>query len=217
MGGRAAGKRASEEATEAVTETIRASAADGQLTGDHRLREGIGRANQRLWELSQSDPHLYGMGTTIAAVLLDGELAHIAHVGDSRVYRIRDGAIRALTRDHSVAAELADRGIEIEETGRRGQLGLTRAVGIAPTVEVTLTSEHVQPDDFFVLCSDGIYRMVTTAEIQELVLDGRDDPSRACAAIVARANAAGGSDNSTIIVIRALPDTQPESGDRGAS
>jgi serine/threonine protein phosphatase PrpC len=217
MGGRAAGKRASEEATAAVTETIRASTTDAQLTGDDRLREGIGLANRRLWELSQSDPHLYGMGTTIAALLLDGDVAHIAHVGDSRVYRIRDGTIRALTRDHSVAAELEDRGIELQGAAPRGQLGLTRAVGVAPTVEVALTSERVQPDDFFVLCSDGIYRMVTTAEMQEIVLDARDDPARACAAIVARANAAGGSDNSTIIVIRALPTTAPESGTPGAS
>ena len=216
MGGRAAGKRASAEATEALDETIRGTFTDSRLTGGDRLRQGIERANQRLWELAQSDPHLHGMGTTIAALLLVGENAHIAHVGDSRVYRIRDGTIAALTRDHSITAELAERGIEVQESGRQGQLGLTRAVGVTPTVEVALASERVQPDDFFVICSDGVYRMVPTEEMRELVLDGRDDPARACAAVVAHANAAGGSDNSTIIIIRALPDGKPRSRARGA-
>ena len=205
MGGRAAGKRASEEATSVVTDAVRASAAAGQPTGGERLHDGIVRANHRVWELAQTDPHLYGMGTTIAAILVEGDIAHIAHVGDSRVYRIRGGAIEALTRDHSVLAELADRGIDLAEEQHR-PLGLTRAIGVAPTVEVALASERMEPGDVFVICSDGIYRMVPAAEMQRLLQDGCEDPDRACVAIVARANDAGGTDNSTIIVLCVRPD-----------
>jgi PPM family protein phosphatase len=213
MGGQAAGKRASEEAAAAVTSAMQGSAA-GPMSGGDRLRHAIDGANRRVWELAQSDAHLRGMGTTIAAVLVDGDVAHIGHVGDSRVYRIRDGTIQALTRDHSLVTELVDRGVELPESDPQGPYGsvLTRAVGVAPTVEVELASDRLQPGDVFVICSDGVYRGVEPAEIQQLVLDGSPDLVSACNAIVARANAAGGLDNSTVIVLRATSDDRAALG-----
>ncbi len=211
MGGRAAGKRASEQAVTAVVEAVRASG--GEVTGGERLRNAIVCANRDVWELAESDPHLYGMATTIAAVLVEKEVAHIGHVGDSRVYLVRGNDIRALTRDHSMAAELADRGVPADAVARSGQTGLSRAVGAAPSVDPTLGHETIGPGDVIVVCSDGIYKMLEPEELRTLVAS-EPDPARACAAVVARANDAGGPDNSTIIVVRCIGD-----GDRpgGAS
>jgi serine/threonine protein phosphatase PrpC len=207
MGGRAGGKRASEEAARVVAEAVAASAASG-TDGAGRLTHAIERANAHVWELSQSDPLLHGMGTTIAALLVEGETAHVAHVGDSRVYRLRGEAIAPLTRDHSYLVELAGQGADVADPRVRARFGslLTRAVGVEPTVEVDALSEPILAGDVFLLCSDGVYRMVAPGELAAIVAAKGDDLAAACAAIVARANDAGGSDNSTVILLRAAPD-----------
>ncbi len=202
MGGQAAGKRASEEATRVVTQALEASNGGG-AGGEKRLREAIDLANRHVWQLSQSEPGLLGMGTTIAAVLIADGMAYIGHVGDSRVYRLRGGKIERLTRDHSFSAELAERGIELRDdrVGSRYAHLLTRAVGIAPTVEVEVASQRIDVNDTYIICSDGIYGLVDPSEIQQII-EADQDLARVCGAIVARANAAGGSDNSTVIVLR---------------
>ena len=202
MGGHAGGKRASEEATRVVTAAIAASV--GREQGADRLRAAIERANARIWELGEADPALHGMGTTIVAVLVEGAVAHVAHVGDSRVYRIRGGAMVALTRDHSYVAELADMGVDLADASVRARYSsmLTRAVGVAPSVEVDVASEPLQPGDTLLLCSDGVYRMVPADVLVELVTTSGADLAAACAAIIARANANGGTDNSTVLLLR---------------
>jgi protein phosphatase len=216
MGGRAAGKRASEEAARVIQEELRAGARRPASAAE-RLRRAIERANDHVWHLGESEPTLHGMGTTIAAVLIEGDTAHIAHVGDSRVYRIRTGTIAPLTRDHSYLAELAARGIELPDARLRARYGnlLSRAVGVEPAVEVDLASEAIVAGDTFVICSDGVYRLVEAPELCALVTAGGDDLARVCETIVTRANAGGGPDNATVIVLRAVADAPGAASDDG--
>jgi serine/threonine protein phosphatase PrpC len=220
MGGQAAGKRASEEAARVVTETVETDGGVGGASGAERLRRAIEHANAHLWQLAQAEPGLRGMGTTIASVLVEGDVAHVANVGDSRVYRIRAGELTRLTRDHSYLAEFTERGIELPNAEVRARYGsvLSRAVGIAPTVEVDVRSEPIVAGDTYVICSDGVHRLVEPAEMCALVAAGGDDLEQVCRAIVAHANAAGGPDNSTVIVLRAVCDGAPgtDDGGRGA-
>lgn len=213
MGGHAGGKRASEEASWAVTDAV-ATGVKRSTNGAGRLKAAIEKANEHVWNLAQSDPALHGMGTTVAAVLFESAVAHVANVGDSRVYHVRDGAIMALTRDHSYLADLTGQGVEVTDAHLRERYDrmLTRAVGVAPTVEVDVVTVGVQSEDNFILCSDGIHRMVTPAEMLAMVAAGGNDLDALCAAIVRRANDGGGPDNSTVIVLRILPEGPQEAG-----
>jgi protein phosphatase len=206
MGGHVGGRRASQEATRAVIETLTESAGGG-TPGAERLRAAIQTANGRIWALAEADPSLHGMGTTIVAVLVDGDVAYVGHVGDSRVYRIRGDAITPLTQDHSYLAELAARGIE-PDTQVRARYGsvLTRALGAEAAVEVDVSTVPLESGDTFVLCSDGVYRVVSPEEVLQLVRAGGDDLQGICTAIVTRANAGGGPDNCTVVVLRTQDD-----------
>ena len=207
MGGHAGGKRASEEAARVITESVAAGAASGTAPA-LRLKLAIEEANRRIWTLPQSEPALHGMGTTVAALLIDGDVGHVAHVGDSRVYCIRDGTIASLTRDHSYLNELAARGVELTDVAMRARYEsvLTRAIGVAPTVEVEVATHRVQEGDTFLLCSDGVYRVVGPETLADIVKRGGDDLDAACETVIAQANDGGGPDNCTIVLLRACVD-----------
>jgi protein phosphatase len=207
MGGHAGGKRASEEAARVITESVVAGAASGTETG-LRLRQAIEEANQRVWTLPQTEPALHGLGTTVAAMLVDGEVGHIAHVGDSRVYCIRDGTIEVLTRDHSYLNDLAARGVELPDPAMRSRYEsvLTRAIGVAPTVDVDVAIRTLRVGDTFLLCSDGVYRVLSSEQLAEIVAKGGEDLDGTCATIIARTNDGGGPDNCTIVLLRVDPD-----------
>lgn len=215
MGGRAAGKRASEEATRTIVEVVRDAAAEPSAAA--RLRRAIEEANRHLWTLAERDPELRGMGTTVASLLVDDGVAHIAHVGDSRVYRLRGGAMQPLTRDHSYLAELRERGIEPPEPKERQLYGnlLSRAVGLEATVEVDVATESLAPGDVYLLCSDGVYKVVEIDDLATVVAAAGDDVELGCRTIVERANAAGGPDNSTIILVRVLAGDDPSAPGSG--
>lgn len=210
MGGRAGGKRASDEAARVVATEVGGQGPSALDLGG-RLAAAIEHANASVWRLAQDDATLHGMGTTVAALVIENGVAYLAHVGDSRVYRVRQGAVEALTRDHSYAAELEAQGVEVSDPKLRARYDsmLTRAVGVDDRVEVESGRHPVLPEDTFVLCSDGVYRTATPADLGALVAAHRDDPAAACAAIIAHANAAGGPDNSTVIVVRAVDDGAP--------
>lgn len=203
MGGRAAGKRASAEGTRVIVEEV-ARASAGVEAGA-RLATAVERANAHVWRLAQGDPALHGMGTTVAALLVEGTTGFLAHVGDSRIYRVRDGRIDVLTRDHSYAAELAGQGVEVPDARTRARFDsmLTRAVGAEEAVEVEVTRHDIVAGDVFLLCSDGVYRMVEPRDLLALVTSGQRDLAATCAAIIDHANAAGGRDNATVILVRA--------------
>jgi PPM family protein phosphatase len=207
MGGHAGGKRASEEAARVITETVAAGAASG-TEASLRLRQAIEEANRRVWTLPQSEPALHGLGTTVAAMLVDGDVAHIAHVGDSRVYCIRDGTIESLTRDHSYLNDLAARGVELNDPAMRSRYEsvLTRAIGVAPTVDVDVATRPIAPGDTFLLCSDGVYRVLAPEQLAALVAAGGDDLDAICTTIITRTNEGGGPDNCTVVLLRVDPD-----------
>lgn len=203
MGGRAGGKRASEEAARVIAAEV--ARAGVHTDAGARLTAAIEQANTRVWQLAQDEAALHGMGTTVAALLAEGTAGHLAHVGDSRVYRVRDGQIEALTRDHSYAAELESQGVEVSDAKVRARYDsmLTRAVGVDETVEVEVARHEIRVGDVFLLCSDGVYRMVADADLAALVTSGHRDLAATCAAIVQHANSAGGRDNATVILVGA--------------
>jgi protein phosphatase len=173
-----------------------------------RLLLAIEEANRRVWALPQTEPALHGLGTTVAALLVDGDVGHIAHVGDSRVYCIRNGAIEVLTHDHSYLNDLAARGVELTDPAMRARYEsvLTRAIGVAPTVDVELATRALQVGDTFLLCSDGVYRVLSPDQLAEIVAAGGEDLDATCATIITRTNDGGGPDNCTIVLLRVDPD-----------
>jgi serine/threonine protein phosphatase PrpC len=197
MGGHQAGEVASATALEA----LRAAVASGES-----LREAIEGANEAVLEKSESDRELHGMGTTLTAGMLgtDGSLT-IGHVGDSRAYLIRDGELRQITDDHSLVEELV-RGGELtpEQAEVHPQRSIiTRALGIDRQVDVDVYPIELQPGDRILLCSDGLTTMLRPDEITN-ILGREQDPQRAAQLLVDAANAAGGEDNITAVIVEAV-------------
>lgn len=171
-----------------------------------RLIAGIRKANRDVFEISSTFTEHKGMGSTIVAVHVSHDMIHIAHVGDSRCYRIRDGAIEQLTRDHSLindALELKP-DLTARELARLPKNVITRALGMASTVKVDVQSHPALPQDVYLLCSDGLTGMVNPTQILE-VLDVTEDLTEACELLIAMANEAGGTDNISALLVRIDP------------
>lgn len=197
MGGAQAGEVASRLAAAAVSERAPDS------SGEAVVAALVAEANRRVWQRSTEDMSHSGMGTTITVALADlaaGTIA-IGHVGDSRAYRIRDGALEQLTEDHSLVAELVRRGrLSPEEAEAHPQRSvITRALGTEPDVEVDAFTLEALPGDLFLLCSDGLTTMVPDAEILSFAAGARADLDALARALVDAANAAGGEDNVTVV------------------
>jgi len=170
----------------------------------------IVEANRRIWERALTDPATTGMGTTVTAALVDasGDKVTFGHVGDSRAYRFRDGAIEQVTTDHSLVAELVESGIltpeEAEHHPQRS--AITRALGTESTVDADVFTVEVEPGDLFLLCSDGLSDMVGDDEVASLLAEAQGDPERAAEVLVGAANAHGGEDNVTVVLFEIVPD-----------
>jgi serine/threonine protein phosphatase PrpC len=203
MGGHSAGQVASALASEAVVASIREQADSGrELT--EKLRRAVEVANRTIWEAARASQDCAGMGTTVVALLMEGGRAGLAHVGDSRAYRVRDGSIRQLSDDHSVVGELLRRH-EISEDDAREHPHrhvLTRALGVRGQVQADLAELTPQPGDLFVLCSDGLTNHVEDHEIAKLALE-TPDLDACCEALIELANRRGGEDNTTVVLARA--------------
>ena len=196
MGGARAGQLAAELAATALEEGA------SEIGDVDALVGAVEEANRRIWERSVSDPETTGMGAVATVALVrDGTVA-IGHVGDSRAYLIRGGAIEQLTRDHSLVAELVESGVltpeEAEHHPQRS--AITRALGTEPAVEVDVRTVAGEPGDVFLLCSDGLSSMVPDDEVVAAVEAAGRDPERAAEALVAAANARGGEDNITVVI-----------------
>jgi PPM family protein phosphatase len=208
MGGHRGGAVASREAIAAIGASFlsAADAASPPLDTSEAstlLRRAITEANARIYSLSRQDPELSGMGTTVVALLLDPACrATVAHVGDSRCYRLRDRRLEPLTQDHSVVAEMLQRGVLTPEEAayhpRRNEI--LRSVGVLRDVEVEVAPVDVALGDWFLLCSDGLCGVVSDAEIEE-VLVATTSPEDAVAALVDLANDCGGPDNVTVQIL----------------
>jgi serine/threonine protein phosphatase PrpC len=196
MGGHRGGATASRMAIETVREVFERS----PNAGGEMLREALETANARVYRASSERAELYGMGTTCVALLFEANAAWVAHVGDSRAYRLRDGQLLAITHDHSAVAELLRRGvISAEEAAvhpRRNEL--LRSIGVEPSTEVDVSPVDVRAGDRFLLCSDGLSSVVPEEEIGAVL--GNEPPEQAARTLVDSANAYGGPDNVTVMI-----------------
>jgi protein phosphatase len=220
MGGHRGGAVASSMALETLHEVLRE-----ERVAPTGLVEEIKAANQRVLERGEADRELRGMGTTLTALLAEEGKAHIAHIGDSRAYLLRDGSLKQLTEDHTLVQRMVMEGKLLpEEAERHPQRSiLTRALGVDEEIEPdTLTLDPVLPGDRLLLCTDGLTGMVDTERIED-VLQSEPDPQRAAETLIDHANAAGGDDNITVLVLDFIEDGSAEptsdtvTGRRGAS
>ena len=210
MGGAAAGEMASRAGLRALYREVQDLSrdlrqADGELLQE-MLIDSVGSANSRIYEMAQRNPEYAGMGTTLTVVLELAGHAVIGQVGDSRAYLLRDDGIRQLTRDQSLVAHRVSLGEITEEEARTHPERniLLQALGVRPTVEVVLRSLVVRPGDVLLLCSDGLHSQMSSEEIFRVVTESAS-PEAACMDLVDLANARGGPDNITAVLIQFLP------------
>jgi PPM family protein phosphatase len=195
MGGARAGEVASRLAASVLQE------AGGRQLSREELVGLMVEANRRVFERSNEDEETSGMGTTMTVAIVAGTTITFGHVGDSRAYRVRGGAIEQLTDDHSLVGELVRSGrLSPEEAEVHPQRSvITRALGTEPDVDVDTFAVEAEPGDLYLLCSDGLTDMLSDAEILRL-LDGADDLDAAARRLVEGANSSGGEDNITVVV-----------------
>ncbi|HEY8945117.1 MAG TPA: Stp1/IreP family PP2C-type Ser/Thr phosphatase [Polyangiaceae bacterium] len=223
MGGHRAGDVASRLATEAIVDFFRATAAedftwpfhfDSRLSEEeNRLLTGIKIANRQIIERSMRSRECHGMGTTVVGALFNGKRAkmYIGHVGDSRAYRVREGSIQQMTRDHSLVNDYLMAMPELTEE-QRSELPknvITRALGMQEHVAVDLQGDDARPGDYYVLCSDGLSGMIDDSEILDVVT-GSGDLEEVCRRLVALANEHGGEDNITALIVRIEEESETE-------
>ena len=200
MGGAAAGETASHLAAETA-----AAALANRKPGPAAIREAVRLANSAVYERARQDRRLEGMGTTLVALSVSGSAAWVGHVGDSRCYRWRGGTLERLTQDHSLVEEQIRIGRMTREQARRSPMQnvITRAVGTRADVVADVQEFPLQRDDLFLIASDGLTRELTDAAIAAVLADAGSDLQAVSAALVAAANAAGGRDNITCVLVRA--------------
>ena len=198
MGGHNAGEVASAMVIETVASTLR-EAGGGDMK--RLLRRAVVEANRQVYAAAQADPQLQGMGSTVVVARFTPRRLVVAHVGDSRLYRWRDGQLQQLTADHSLVQEMVQGGLLTPEQARVSphRNVITRAIGTEPAVAVEVASFDSRRDDRVLLCSDGLTDMVEEVRIGEM-LRRVESPEAASRELVALANAEGGSDNISVIV-----------------
>jgi protein phosphatase len=220
MGGGNAGEVASRMAIETIVAYVRSAAAEGAsaagtvpddpnlTSATNQLAHAIRAANATVFRAAWEHPQYAGMGTTVAAARLSGHTLSIAHVGDSRVYVMRDGAIQALTADHSWVAEQVAQGYMTEEEAERSPRRniVTRALGVESTVEIDVAELLVSKNDLLLLCSDGLTRGVSCGEIQRTLANAGDLREKTDQ-LIALANDAGGDDNITVMLVNVEGET----------
>lgn len=211
MGGEAHGEVASQMAVEGVAEhfanykpgSSTAAVNSGLSECSIRLVSAVRAANRSIFDLASKNPTHRGMGATVVAACVEGQRLSLAHVGDSRAYLLRDGALQQLTNDHSLVAEQVRRGILTQAQAEESDMAsvLTRAMGIDINVDVDVDEHILMPKDALLMCSDGLTRMVTDPEIASTLLTVLD-PQHAVDRLVELANENGGADNVTVVVVR---------------
>jgi PPM family protein phosphatase len=216
MGGHRAGDVASKMATHTIASFFQATSKEDATWPFHfdphlsveenRLITGIKVANRRIFEASTRIREVHGMGTTVVGALFSRERGrmYVAHVGDSRAYRVRKGEITQLTRDHSLVNDylLVMPDMTQEQRDELPKNVITRALGMQDSVVVDLVPEQPATGDVYVLCSDGLSGMLTDDAIRDLVLATPNDMEAVAKALVERANANGGEDNVTVVVLQ---------------
>ena len=194
------GANAGEVASGLAVETLRQESADDSA-GERFVVSVIQEANRRVYQRQSDDETASGMGTTMTVALVEDGVVRFGHVGDSRAYLYRDGELRQLTEDHSLVGELVRSGkISAEEAESHPQRSvITRALGTDPDVDVDTFTVEARPGDVFVLCSDGLYSMVGTDKILDVLRRHRNDLDAAAEEMIRAANRRGGDDNITVV------------------
>jgi len=213
MGGAQSGEVASEMAVEAFDGGL----PDGDSPGEG-LKHIIETANQRIHERSRSESQRAGMGTTVTAAYVGESSVTIAHVGDSRCYRVRDGELERLTDDHSLVGDLVRLGKLTEEQAESHpqRSVITRALGPEPNVQVDVEDYGAKGGDLFLVCSDGLTSMVREDKLKPMLLEHSGSLDQLGHDLIAAANAAGGRDNITVILFT-LEDVDAPASSAGAT
>ncbi len=200
LGGHVAGGRASR-----IGVTSFCDALDDHPPMDRTsaIRRAARLANSEIREAASRAPNLEGMGTTLAAVWIDRAMATLVNVGDSRVYMLRGGALYALTSDHSAVGEMIAHQELSEEEARKhpDRHIITRALGVSDAVEADISALRVEEGDSLLLCTDGVSAQLEDATIHEILSRWWHDPALASTRLIEEANASGGRDNATALVV----------------
>jgi len=216
MGGHAGGGTASRIAVETIDRELRRvkDLAENPFNVETNLqdsplpeflRTAVEKACLEIFRAAQEDPRLNGMGTTVISLCVKGNHALFAHVGDSRAYLVRGDLIQQVSEDHSLVNEQIKAGMITPEEARHSRYKniITRSVGFEEEVQVDVMGIVTEPNDFFILCSDGLANLVEDKEIREVVSsnDLKDAPKK----LIEMANERGGDDNITVIVVKTTP------------
>lgn len=205
MGGHSGGEVASREAVDYLARLVKEWSPRKETSIEEAMeffRQAVAKVNTWVYEKGQSDAHLGGMGTTLCILYLLQKAAIVTHVGDSRVYRLRNEKLQLLTEDHSLVNELISIGAMKPEQGANFQYKhiLTRAIGTHPKVEASINYTEIRPEDLFMLCSDGLTNFVTEAEIAHTLVEKKDLEMK-CQTLVNLANTNSGGDNITVVLV----------------
>ncbi|HHW32209.1 MAG TPA: Stp1/IreP family PP2C-type Ser/Thr phosphatase [Clostridiaceae bacterium] len=205
MGGHNSGEVASKMAVDIVSELIMQRAED--FLCEEKVRQAIveamNGANKAIYLYSLKQKSNAGMGTTLIVTIFLNDKIYIGHVGDSRVYLIRDGNIMRVTVDHSYIEELVRMGTLSRKEAEKhpGKNVITRALGCGEDLQIDTYCYEVMENDYYVLCTDGLTNMLSENEIKKIV-ENSDNPQHACDQLVKKANEYGGEDNITVIVVK---------------
>ena len=212
MGGYNAGEVASGIAVKTVVNLVREAVAREDLEGKDGetgltrpsiiLRDAIFRANKIIHQTSKTQPQCEGMGTTLVMCLMGQGYLTVAHVGDSRLYRLRNERFEQVTMDHSLLQELVDRGFYSQEEAQRAtnKNYVTRALGVEPNVDVEINEEAVHKGDYYVLCSDGLSDMVEDEDIHLTISTFSANLDSVAKQLTQLANDNGGRDNVSVVM-----------------
>lgn len=216
MGGAAAGEVASQLAIQTILRHLGTTEGDaaetatpsGFLSRSEHLAEAMRRSNRAIYEEAQKNKGRAGMGTTVVGTWIEGPIASVAHVGDSRAYLWQDNYFEPVTRDHSLVEEQVRMGLlsRAESLQAEQQNVLLRVLGREPEVEVELSEVPVKPGDYLLLCSDGLTRMVPDSALARSLATLRE-PQRICDHLVQLANQNGGVDNITVVVVQLVAES----------
>jgi serine/threonine protein phosphatase PrpC len=224
MGGYNAGEVASGIAVKTVTDLVveackREKRNDvvpgtGYMRQTIALRDAVHRANKIIHQTAQSQPQCEGMGTTLVACLFYDDRVSVAHVGDSRLYRLRSNRLEQITMDHSLLQELVDRGFYSQEEAQRStnRNYVTRALGVESGVEVEVQEIEAQKGDYFLLCSDGLPDMVEDEDIHLTISTFNDQVETIGEQLIKLANDNGGRDNVSVVLVRVLDPFPAQAG-----
>ncbi len=198
MGGHNGGETASRVAVQVLRNALH-----GKKPEPRALEVGMEAANRRIFDMARHDSALSGMGTTVTLLWEDDAQVYLCHVGDSRAYLLRDGKLTQITEDHSVVAELLRSKVITPDMARTHPYRnvITRAVGVDPIVTADIFSHDLKEGDVWLVCSDGLYNMVTDDVMADILREAKDDEA-AADELLALALEAGATDNVTFIIGR---------------